>query len=304
MTKILVPGTVPADELRDAMTKIETWGCRCIGSSVMHEFGYPEEDYWLGSSGDGQTWGFAATAWSLSDDDTYGFPPEAIVAFLVNPPKRNDDTIAEILFRIHMELKTSALVDNETLKSIIKSVPFPLYPPVCHYLPQAPESWLSIPSELVVGFDLSEGSYISDGTFRDYNRGTVNEALSVLYEPRHVGLLIRYAIAAREVTPLLSWNVDWPLSRQGKLAPYRREKVQGPMPWDTVADQKFLVLYQSVPNYNSTCAPHHFAEPVVHLVVGGRSKDEAISNWYLCAKELRTRVREIKANRPTQPNLR
>ena len=31
-------GTAPADELRDAMAKIETWGCRCIGSSVMHEF--------------------------------------------------------------------------------------------------------------------------------------------------------------------------------------------------------------------------------------------------------------------------
>jgi len=90
----------------------------------------------------------------------------------------------------------------------------------------------------------------------------------------------------RDAIPFLGWDVDWPLSRQGKEPPYRRKKVQGVLPWDYQPDQTLLSVRQSARRCSRYGIPY-YDEPVVRLKVGGRNEEEVISNWHQCAKALR-----------------
>jgi hypothetical protein len=122
--------------------------------------------------------------------------------------------------------------------------------------------------------------------------------LRVICGPRHDGILITYTLAAREVIPLLNWDIDWPLTRRGTAAPERRGKVQGDLPWETETDQSLFSIYQHVPSMGFWGAPSYYGKPVVRLRVGGRSQEEAISNWYQCARALRTMKQNIPVSDP------
>ena len=260
------------------------------------EFSAPDDyiffDHWLGSSRDGSVWALAVR--SNADDGRTkegafqkADPLEQVVALLLDPPKRDADTIAEILLRIHYSDEKINDLDAAVIDEIVRLLPFPEHQKVGSFLPQAPKEWLDYPAELLVGIDLSEGISVSKNTVEEFARDSLDAAIDVVFGPRKWGILIGYTLAVCEVIPFLSWNVDWPLARRGKEEPWRREKKQGILPWEYEADNSLLSIYQCLPCSGTALAPHVSDEPVVRLRVGGRNRDEAVSNWHTCARALR-----------------
>lgn len=249
-----------------------------------------EHDHWLGSSGDGQVWGMGIASSAPLGRMPRGIKVHqssgAIVAFLVEPPKREPDTIARILFRVHAANMVEPSSDDQ-IESILRSTPFPNYLKVRSYLPNAPADWLDWPAELAVGFGLSEDVCLTPRLYEEFKRATLWDALRVVCGPREEGLLVGYSLAAREIVPLLRWNVDWPLARQGTALPFRRQPVQRDVPWEQRADLRLLTVYQQVGTSARTWAPLYFDRPTVRLLVGGRTRDDAVSNWHRCARALR-----------------
>ena len=245
--------------------------------------------FWLGKSSNHKEWALAAIPGSI--DQSEGLHLETIysacTAILVDPPKLQEDAIFKILFLIHSKFKKALWITENTVNEIFGAVVFNEYLPAQNYLPELPKDWLPLPVELCVSFELSENACAPPFIFRDCRRNSLKEALEVLYGPRHDGLLICYALVVRKVTPFLAWNVDWPLSRRGKEAPFKRRKVQGTFPWEYHADQTILAVYQWAPLRGFELSPDYFAQPTIRLIVGGKSQEEAISNWHKCAKALR-----------------
>jgi hypothetical protein len=295
--RILLPTTSQDGEFLETLNQIESWKFVILPWSLPSKESLLGQDFWLGSSHDGKTWLLAVVPFGDYDDFD---PAESAVAALLDPPKRNSDTIAEILLRIYIARQNSDRLSEAVIDEILTAVQFPEFRSVGGYLPEAPRDWLHLPGELVVGFTLSEHAFVNGHTYDTYSRDSIEAALRVVCGPRHDGLLIGYTFATREVIPLLQWDIDWPLARRGKSEPTRREKVQGDLPWESETDQSLFTLYQHVPGTGFWCAPPYYSKPVVRLRVGGRSQDEAIANWHQCARALR----KVKQNIPVSDHLR
>lgn len=161
-------------------------------------------------------------------------------------------------------------------------------------MPEAPKEWLDLPAEILVDVDLSELTSVTGRSVQEFARDNLTDVLRVVSSPRQAGILFAYCLAAREVIPLLGWNVDWPLSRRGQRQPVKRTTVQGVVPWESHPDSSLLSIYQSVPYVGSASAPSYYTEPTVRLRVGGRTAKEAIKNWHQCAQALRRLKRQIE----------
>ncbi|MGB7932047.1 MAG: hypothetical protein WCH04_07450 [Gammaproteobacteria bacterium] len=72
----------------------------------------------------------------------------------------------------------------------------------------------------------------------------------------------------------------------GTHLPVKRQLAQGAAPWDFETDRSLLTLYQAFPG-RGQWNPPYFGQPVVRLRVGGRTAEEAVANWYTCARALR-----------------
>ena len=272
--KILFP-TPQNDDFLEALHQVESWDFVVAPWNLPSKDSCLKQDFWLGSSRNGRTWLLAAVPSGIYE----GFDPaETAVAALLDPPKQNEDTITEILLRIYIAGKEIDRLSKSTIDEILAAVTFPECLPIESYLPEAPKDWLQLPAEFVVSITLSEGACVTGGLFESYRRDALEDVLRVICGPRHDGILITYALATREVIPLLNWDIDWPLTRRGTAAPERRGKVQGTLPWETEADQSLLSIYQHVSGTNFWGAPPYYSKPVVRLRVGGRSQEEAISN--------------------------
>lgn len=255
-----------------------------------------DQDFLLGSSRTGDLWIFAA--FPFNGLDSAGFSLEdAHLAALIDPPKRDAEVIAEVLLRVHRARMSGDEREEPLYEEILREVPFPVYRELKHLLPEAPPEWHDLPVELFVNFELSEGGCITRGLFEEYKRDSLEDALNVLFEPRVDFMLIGYGLAARGAVPLLAWDVEWPLSRRGKEAPTRREKRQGPYPWQYEASPVLLYVRQYIRSSNMYGTPPAFGEPSIRLRVGGRSPEHAVSNHQQCAKGLRRIKRRLETKR-------
>jgi hypothetical protein len=301
--RILLPATAQDEEFTRALDRIESCEFVVVPYQLPGRDCCFMTDFWLGASQDGRTWMLAAVPSGIYD---HFVPAEAAVAALLDPPKRNDDTIAEILLRIYIAGRNVDRLGTRAIEGVLADVQFPEYPAVERLMPEAPRDWLQLPAELVVRFTLSEGACVMGATFEEYRRDSIDAALRVVCGPRQGGLLISYTLTAREVLPLLEWNVDWPLARRGKEEPTQRGRVQGALPWEDETDQSLLSVYQHLPATGRALAPSYFSKPVVRLRVGGHSREAAIANWHRCARALRRLKPDIpeKAPKWESPEIR
>jgi len=290
--RVLLP--TPQDgNFLEALNQIKSWNLVVIPYDLPGRESCIKQDFWLGSSCDGRTWALAVVPHGIYESFD---PGEVAVAILLHPPKQNDDTIAEILLRIYIAGQNVDQLSTSVIGEILAAVPFPEYRQVGSYLPEAPEDWLQLPAKLDVSFTLSAGACVYGGLFKVYQRDSLEDVLRVVCGPRQDGILIAYTLAVQEVVPLLRWDVDWPLVRQGKQQPFKRDKVEGALPWESETDLSLLTLYQQVSGTNLWHAPPYYAKPVVRLRVGGRTPETAIANWYTCARVLRTMKQSISGN--------
>ena len=120
----------------------------------------------MGSSRDGQLWVlFATEGRYLDDEEQDGVRPEHLVAYLLEPPKRNTQTIGEILLAVYPASRKNPFLSRHQIQSIAQRIEFPTYRTVGDFLSSAPEEWRQLPAELVVGFELSEGGCVYGALF-------------------------------------------------------------------------------------------------------------------------------------------
>lgn len=241
-------------------------------------------DFYLGSSSNRKDWTLAIIPWDghENDDIHRTIMCSTCRAVLVDPPKPQEDVIIRILLLIYTELNKSPWISDQRISQIFNSVPFKEFSHAETFLPEIPIDWRHLPVELCVGFELSERSCAWPSAYREFARTSFSEALHVLLGHHYDGLLIGYSLVAREVIPLLAWDVDWPLSRRGKEPPFRRGKSQGQLPWEYSYDVTLLSVYQMMPIRSG-----YYGEPIVRLRVGGRDRRDIVSNWQSCARALR-----------------
>lgn len=286
---------LPASDSREFESRSKQLG-HWTYAVVPHGIGASEQcellhDHWLGCSDRGDVWGLAVddqsgpgTQQTQAGTGLAAMP--VTVVLLVDPPKRDPRTIANLLLQVHVEIARAG-DQRPALERILAEAKFPEYLSVADFLPEAPEDWLPLPAELVVAFQLSENACVGERQFQEYRRDSLFDAIRVVCGRRHDGLLIEYNLVAREVVPLLRWNMDGPLSRRGQGEPTERTSVQGDLPWEQHADSTLLSVYQYIPIRGFALAPSYTGKPVVRLRVGGLTPKAAVENWERCAKQLR-----------------
>ena len=195
--KIQIPDTL--EQASTIMHEIDHIQCHVVRNCPEHLL---LSDFWLGSSKDRKKWALFVV--ETDDDDTTddNIRPEDLVVWLTNPPKGNAETIGAILTDVFLEALQGSSLDDNLIHSIITSHPFPVYQTVAHYLPVAPKEWLSLPAQIVVGFDLSEGACLYKSIFYEYKRKSFEEVIAMLFSPRLGGVLLSYSLLIREVVPL------------------------------------------------------------------------------------------------------
>ena len=191
------------------------------------------------------------------------------------------------MIKVYSALNREDDLNSARIDELIASESFPEYQPVSALMPEAPKNWLNLPCELTVRFGLSEGACTYRSLFTEYKRNTISEALRVVCGPRLDGILFHYTLEAREVTPFLLWDVDWPLLRRGKESASEREKIQGGLPWEYDADRTLFEIYQYRGRSSIWKPAPYFGEPSVRLRVGGQTPEDAANNWYVCASVIR-----------------
>lgn len=154
-------------------------------------------------------------------------------------------------------------------------------------LPSAPQPWLEMPANLVVGFGLSEGGCLYRSIWKEYDRDSFAGALKALTD-RVPFLLIGYQLVSEFSVPGTQWVVDWPLARRGKSVPAPQKEVADiELGFDDDSEHTFLTLYQSVPEVGFSSTPSAFGEPTIRLRVAGYSAEDVESKWHQCARGLR-----------------
>lgn len=87
--------------------------------------------------------------------------------------------------------------------------------------------------------------------------------------------------------PPFFWDVSWPVQRRGDMsAVVPREKIGDAAPWDEKPDDTIVEIW------NDPRGVFGFRS-VIMLRAGGRTRDEAVANWYTFAKPLRAFFREL-----------
>jgi len=84
--------------------RLEDWRLVVVPSRIAEVDECLDHDHWLGCSVDGRVWGLVITPYKASEIEIYESLSGAkgFTALLVDPPKRQRDTIAEILLRVHL----------------------------------------------------------------------------------------------------------------------------------------------------------------------------------------------------------
>jgi hypothetical protein len=238
-------------------------------------------NFWIGFSVESRRWILATTKDKL-------VPERDALLTLQDAQTADTNYVAEVLLRALAATERDGNLSEDAARAILEEVPLPQYRRASDYLPELPKEWHDLPCELVVAFSLSDGAHVGRDTFKHYQRDTLSDALGVLRNGRHDGILIRYQLQTRGVVPFLFWDSDSPLARRGKDEPRERQKVQKGVPWEVDADPTILELYQHLTSDDPWSAgPPYFGEPTIWLRVGGRTKEEADDNWTRCAKALR-----------------
>ena len=283
-------------EFEKRIENIDSWDLAILpdrdhGTPIHSIWQSAHADFYLGSSADNTEWTLAMIPWGKSGDDdgSFSIPISSCKAILVDPPRpQQDDVIFKILLLVYDSLKASPWIGVERVQEIINSVPFTEYHTAETYIPHLPEEWRHLPVDLCVTIELSDEACFTPDLLKEFRRTTFTDALAVLYGPRVEGITIGYKLVVQDVIPFLPWDVDWSLSRRGKEAPYKQSKVEGTLPWKEYPDQALLTVYQYLPSQSIwRFGPLFYGQPSIRLSVGGRSQEEAISNWHRCAKALR-----------------
>lgn len=149
--------------------------------------------------------------------------------------------------------------------------------------PGMPELWNRGPIQISVGLILTGHNGVYRSFFDDFAATSLQGAL--LNIARHEDVYLVYTFSWDGALPAYRFDADWPLMRRGRNAPTPRCPVQRITPWDWQSDPTlFEIRNEPIGFWHSRC----------FLRVGGRSVEDAQSNWRTCAQVLRPLLRKAR----------
>ena len=165
--------------------------------------------------------------------------------------------------------------------------------------PEAPAEWKSWPMSTCVDFTFHQTFCISGGLHRKYIRPTLSECAVKLFEGEDYDWIFpSYGITSDQIIPAFEWYVSWPLQRRGtKKGIIRRGRACGNEGWEMTYERTLVRLYSQPTVYSESMWCWVPSKGRLMLDVGGRTKQDAVNNWYLLAKPLRRILKEVRASR-------
>jgi hypothetical protein len=209
-----------------------------------------------------------------------------VFALLIDPPKKNLAVIQDILLTVRKKYLINKNIDDFEINNFLDSIIFPSYLSGNEILEGLPEDWVNFPIDFDLSIRLSENVLFNKNMYEQYRVNSFEAIIENIFSERIDGYLLSYSLVAKEVTPLLIWDVDWPLLRAGKNFPIKRDMLEGSLPSQYVNNNNLLTIYQSIKK-NPRGNPYFYGEPTVRLRVGGISEKIAIKNWYKCSKAIK-----------------
>ena len=164
-------------------------------------------------------------------------------------------------------------------------------------LPECPDEWKEWLASIGVGFTLVDGFSINEDMFKEYYRPTLYQSAVLLFqEEANDCVFPSYGVFAVDVVPAFEWWVSWPLQRRGTMdGILRRGKACGAEGWEARDKYTLLRLYM-MPKYSNTAWCYIPSKGQLRLDVGGRTKEQAIENWYRIARPLRRILKQVRAD--------
>jgi hypothetical protein len=165
-------------------------------------------------------------------------------------------------------------------------------------LSEAPDQWKRWPVEIDVNFTLIENFCHSRHLYNEYNKPSLYQSAEKLFQGEANDYLFpSYGVSTVGIEPVFEWYVSWPLQRRGGADMIvRRGKACGAEGWEATYKTTLVVLW-SRPIYSNTRWCYIPSKGRLMLDVGGRTKQDAVNNWYLLAKPLRRILKEVRASR-------
>lgn len=163
-------------------------------------------------------------------------------------------------------------------------------------LPEAPEEWKRWPVFVSVGFTLYEGFSLSHGLFKEYKKNTMYDAAVKLFEDEKKDYIFpAYGITTEGVTPCFEWYVSWPLQRRGSFDKIiYRENICGAEGWAHSYENTLAKFYLLPTTFSFSTCTYVPSPGILMLDVGGRTKEQAVENWYKLARPLRRILKKTR----------
>lgn len=166
-------------------------------------------------------------------------------------------------------------------------------------LPGVPAEWKRWPVAMDVAFTFHETFGLYQALFDEYTKPTLYESAVKLFEGEdHDYIFPSYGALTVDIVPAFEWYVSWPLQRRGQSDGFtRRGKACGAQGWEGTYEKTLLRLWSRPTNYSNTSWCYLPSKGRMMLDVGGRTKEQAVDNWYRVAKPLRRILKEVRAQR-------
>jgi hypothetical protein len=168
-------------------------------------------------------------------------------------------------------------------------------------LPECPEAWKEWLVSIRVDFTFIDGFSIYEDMFKEDYRPTLYQSAVLLFQEEAEDCVFpSYGVFTVDVVPAFEWWVSWPLQRRGTMdGIFRRGKICGAEGWGARYNHTLLRLYL-MPKYSDTAWCYIPSKGQLRLDVGGRTKEQAIENWYRVARPLRRILKQVRADRSLQ----
>ena len=155
---------------------------------------------------------------------------------------------------------------------------------------ECPEAWHAWPCDVEVFFILTPSTCVYRSLYEEYYRNQWREIAETVFAPSNTKIFLGYRVVAAGFIPAFEWFVTWPVQRKGDSSGYsRRQNVQGANPFDYESDKTIYAIW------NRPNGMYGFTQTYM-LTVGGRTKDEAASNWEKCVVPFRKILKKVRAS--------
>ena len=159
-----------------------------------------------------------------------------------------------------------------------------------------PQEWRNWPLCIDLGFTFTDTFGWSSPLHDEYSKPTFIRCAEKLFRrEKDDWVFPSYGVLAVGITPALEWYASWPLQRRGSMDKLiRMDKMGGAEGWGH-SYNTLIRLYLLPTFYSSQSWCYVNSRGRLMLDVGGRTKEQAIENWYRVAKSLRRVLKRVRA---------